>query len=580
MTPAGHITIVEPPFLEPSLARPDAWHVAAMASQCGVSARVLDLNVALYRGLLTEEQETLRRLDRDDLIESCASAFFVDPQALRECLASQAPVPPGFPPSVRLPLAEFDVPRFVKLAREALARFDGAGGRMPSHAEYVRDQETINALLEARVRAHDPSAHLSLSRFSSALNPWDAEQVLAAIGSGGSVLDRLYDAALRRSAELGELGRVLVVISQEAQLLPGIALASWLRRTLGAQVTLTGDHLDIVLQQRFFPELLELMDDVLAYRFEYGGRAWLIGDPDPFLLSQGAKRWPEFDCREKTLEPERCIVADGEARRCLGPLPVAAMRVTGRCYWSRCGFCLAATAARYAPRRASVDQVVARLDALPGRGCTHVQFLDYALPPVLVRGLAGRTRCDVRWAAQLRFEKSYSDPDLFRRLHQAGCTQLSWGFETASPRLLASANKGGELRPHEKGRILRMSAEAGIANHVFVMTGLPGETDDDFQQTMRFFEQYVDCIDGAEVYAFQLRPGTGYHRNVRAFGLAPEPPQWGWQSRVPYAGTPTMEESEERVRILTEALRPLAAASGCNDFLEGHLVLREEMRTQ
>ena len=123
-----------------------------------------------------------------------------------------------------------------------------------------------------------------------------------------------------------------------------------------------------------------------------------------------------------------------------------------------------------------------------------------------------------------------------------------------------------------------MAAAAGISNHLFVVAGLPGETEDDFTDTINFFKQHFDSIDGAEIYAFQLRPGTEYYDFPSNHGLTPVPLQWPWQSRVDYKGTPTMAEAESRAQFLTETLTPLAAATGSNDFLEGHLTLRGKMR--
>jgi hypothetical protein len=572
------ITIIEPPFLEPSITRPDVWYVASMASQIGFSARVLDLNVALYRALLRPDKGILQGLAYDMLVDAYAQAFFVDPAALNESIGRGAESAPIIPPKVHKALANRDFDKLAHLSYEALAQFDGAAGKMPCHAEYIVDQEMLNAMLAARVHFWKSKANLSLSHFSLSLNHCSIESLLVAASSEDGILYRLYDFAFGHSEDLVDLGRVLVVISQETQLLPGIALAAWLRRKVGVPVTLTGDRLDIALRQRFCSELLNLADGVLAYRFEYGGRAWLLEDPHAFLLSQDTEQWPELSGHEMTLKPLRCIVADPKITMPLGPLPVATMRVTRRCYWSQCRYCLAAALVQYPSYYASMSEVIPAMDSLPGRGCSHVQFLDYALPPALVRALSERKKGKVRWAAQLRFERSLFDPQLFRRLHESGCVQLSWGFESASPRLLANAKKGGELRPYEKGQMLRMSAEAGISNHLFVIAGLPGETEKDFLGTMRFFENHVDFIDGAEVYAFQLRPGTCYHSNADEYGLVPMLPQWGWQSNVSYKGFPSMQEAEERARVLSEALLPLAVKSHSNDFLEGHLVLCEEIQ--
>ena len=183
----------------------------------------------------------------------------------------------------------------------------------------------------------------------------------------------------------------------------------------------------------------------------------------------------------------------------------------------------------------------------------------------------------MRWAAQIRFEKSFVDSRLFDLAHGAGCVALSWGFESGDPQVLHSARKGGILDPKEKEQLLRCSSDAGISNHLFIITGLPNETEQQFMETCRFLERNIRYIDSIEAYAFQLRPGTHCHKYPGAYGLVPTALKWPWQSLIPYTGTPSPELAQERARIIDELFGQLPAASGCNDLLEGHITLNREV---
>lgn len=570
------LVIVEPPFLEPSLSRPESWSVAAIATACGARAQVQDLNQSLYRALLSGSLvPALSRLGRENASKALAREFFLTP-AMAEGLLAGHPVPGGDLPLATGPAVVGGDWRVLdELRCQAIARF--AGGSVPPHPQYVRDQQFLNAVLEIQAQDVDPRLHLSLSAFEGPVRTGDVECLLEMLPLPDNPFYRLYDRAWPDLATRVELERVLVVISQEPQVLPGIALAGWLRSRHGASVCVTGDFLDSLLEQYFPPRLAGLVDTILAYRFEFGGPSWLRGESHPFVLRPESGLFPRRSAAAESVRPGPGVLDGPALPEAIGPRPVASLRTTRRCYWARCRFCHAATLDRYRFQRADSGELIASLARLQSGGCRHLQFLDPALPPVLLRAMASPAARGLEWAGQVRFERALDDPDLFKALRAQGCVQLSWGLESASSGLLRNAGKGGELDPAARGRLLRFAADAGITNHVFVMAGLPGETDTDLLATLRFFEQHVRWVHGAEVHAFQLRPGTGFEREAGRHGIMPNRADRPWCSRVSYDGEPSIAVAESRARMLSEALGPLAAASRTNDLLEGHAALLPEL---
>jgi hypothetical protein len=105
---------------------------------------------------------------------------------------------------------------------------------------------------------------------------------------------------------------------------------------------------------------------------------------------------------------------------------------------------------------------------------------------ILERGLP------LKWHGFVRLEPRFADPGFTRHLARGGCAMLQWGLETASPRLLDLMEKG--VTPDLAGRVLESAAEAGIRNHVYLLWGLPTETDVDREQTLEFVEAHATAL--------------------------------------------------------------------------------------
>ncbi len=64
---------------------------------------------------------------------------------------------------------------------------------------------------------------------------------------------------------------------------------------------------------------------------------------------------------------------------------------------------------------------------------------------------------------------------------------LQFGLESASERLLALSQKGIDLA--RAGRILELSAQEKILNYVYLLFGLPSETEEDRHTTLQFIAE-------------------------------------------------------------------------------------------
>jgi radical SAM superfamily enzyme YgiQ (UPF0313 family) len=136
------------------------------------------------------------------------------------------------------------------------------------------------------------------------------------------------------------------------------------------------------------------------------------------------------------------------------------------------------------------------------------------------------------------------DEELLRLMARAGFTAVSFGLESAVPRVLRAIGKVSDPRTREDPGLeaerayldafhgaVAAARRAGLGVAVSVIGGLPGETADDFRATLAFVESlrvpmYVHNV-------LTLYPGTPLHRDRERHGLdaGRDPISGSWRTR-------------------------------------------------
>ena len=202
------------------------------------------------------------------------------------------------------------------------------------------------------------------------------------------------------------------------------------------------------------------------------------------------------------------------------PMPTVPVALGRGCYWRRCTFCPDYLHPAYhsGGRRALegwLDEVAERF---PGGAMLHLT--DSALPPRLLERVAEIVRqrgLPLRWHGFVRLEAAFADPGLAQRLAEGGCAMLQWGLESASARLLAMMEKGVDL-PQARAA-LRSSATAGIRNHVYLLFGLPTETEGDREATLAFVQEEQSVLHDLNASLLNLPRRSPMHADPGAFGI-------------------------------------------------------------
>lgn len=167
-------------------------------------------------------------------------------------------------------------------------------------------------------------------------------------------------------------------------------------------------------------------------------------------------------------------------------------------------------------------QVQAQVDKYPF--IEHIVFQDDLINgwPKELERFADRmleSGLKLTWHGQgiIRKEMTFN---YMKKLHDAGCTKMSFGLETASTRLWSGmgkyAAKGTDL-----DTLVRDAYLAGLRCTYNFMFGLPGETEDDFQMTLDFLRRnkdYLATIDPSP-HLCTFSPGSIAYDNADQYGI-------------------------------------------------------------
>jgi tetratricopeptide (TPR) repeat protein len=108
----------------------------------------------------------------------------------------------------------------------------------------------------------------------------------------------------------------------------------------------------------------------------------------------------------------------------------------------------------------------------------------------------------ILWNCQSRVNAV--DEEMLVWMRRAGCECVQYGVESGSEKVLAYLGKG--ITPEQVRRAARATRRAGINLSIYLITGVPGETDEDLQATLKLVNEILPH-DG-QVAPLAYYPGT------------------------------------------------------------------------
>jgi anaerobic magnesium-protoporphyrin IX monomethyl ester cyclase len=201
-------------------------------------------------------------------------------------------------------------------------------------------------------------------------------------------------------------------------------------------------------------------------------------------------------------------------------LPSTAMITSRGCSYAECTYCEMSSLVRKVYRRHSPARVVDEIRQLKLiTGARDLYFQDdiFVTDEDWVEELCDRliaADLDLMWTCESRFVPR----PLLRRMREAGCWRIYYGFEAGDQELLDRIKKGFTL--DEARTAARDAREAGLEVMGFFMLGLPGETPAMGDQTICFA-----CSLDLDHVAFSLtvpHPTTELYRICEQQGVVLE----------------------------------------------------------
>jgi len=115
-----------------------------------------------------------------------------------------------------------------------------------------------------------------------------------------------------------------------------------------------------------------------------------------------------------------------------------------------------------------------------------------------------KRKLDIVWACPNGVRIDKLDKELITRMKQSGCYLLAFGIESGSQTILDKANKKLDLKI--VSTIINMTNDIGIKTWGFFLIGLPGDTNETIEATIKFSLSLP--LDRAQFSNFIPLPGT------------------------------------------------------------------------
>jgi radical SAM superfamily enzyme YgiQ (UPF0313 family) len=115
----------------------------------------------------------------------------------------------------------------------------------------------------------------------------------------------------------------------------------------------------------------------------------------------------------------------------------------------------------------------------------------------------------------LRADKPVADRERVKNWARSGLYRVRLGIESAAPRVLGLMDK--MTNPRIISEVLKSLANAGVRTTTYWVVGFPGETEEDFQETLNFIEEHHKYIYELEAHPYYYYPygqvGSRLHKS-------------------------------------------------------------------
>ncbi len=179
-----------------------------------------------------------------------------------------------------------------------------------------------------------------------------------------------------------------------------------------------------------------------------------------------------------------------------------------------CTFC---ADARTKLREETIDQIEKEVKQLAELGVQAIRAQDdtFSIKEKRCQDISDvLNNYGMKWRACTRV--NLKNPALFEYMASRGCTELGFGIEHGSARMLKAMNKGTTPEANEVG--INICRDSGIIGRAFLMIGFPGETEESIAE----MEEWVLRVkpDSVTLSLFQPFPGSDVFNYPDKYGVS------------------------------------------------------------
>lgn len=197
--------------------------------------------------------------------------------------------------------------------------------------------------------------------------------------------------------------------------------------------------------------------------------------------------------------------------------PVASMETSRGCF-AQCVFCNKSIfGSKF--RIKSEERVLEEMKYILSLGYREIHFVDDLFTANLLRAKRIceriiKEKLDVSWMPRGGIRVDVVDQELLHLLKKSGVSRVAFGIESGSQKVLDNCKKGITLSQVRSA--VKMAKKAGLETEGYFMLGLPGETEETLQETIRFAQSLP--IDFAKFAVTVPLPGTPLFEEWDALG--------------------------------------------------------------
>ena len=155
-------------------------------------------------------------------------------------------------------------------------------------------------------------------------------------------------------------------------------------------------------------------------------------------------------------------------------------------------------------------------DSLINGDVRRLAKLSVSLAQLRAEMAIRKPRREFGWGAMAILHKT-TTRGLLKQMRAGGCQVLFYGLESGSRKVIRLMNKKFEISEAET--VLRDTKSAGIDVGIFVMVGFPGETEEDFKETLDFIRRNASTINQISTSVCDVQKGSHLDVCAEKYGI-------------------------------------------------------------